>query len=186
MLFETIRFTYLLYAANLKVPVSVTAMVNGIVVATAIITANGKFEFPVETELASGDANISLSIGELSGCTITVTNVKLTWVKDNSSLDPHWLSKPGPNEVWHYNAPELEKVIGASRSQLKFSTILLEYETDERRSYLRNTALVETDGKKFNLQNAKGFYTFKSSGSFTLPMTSPVSYWLLEHLFVAA
>jgi hypothetical protein len=185
MLSESIRFTYLLHAANLNVPVPIGATLNGTVVDTAVIAVNGKFEFAVDMELSDGDANIALTIGELSGSTITVTSVKLTWVKDNSSLDPHWLSKPGPNEVWHYNAPELEKVIGASRSRLKFSTILLEYETDERKSFLRNNALVESGGEQFSLQNAKGFYAFKAPGSFTLPMTSPVSYWLLQHLFVS-
>ena len=185
MLSETIRFTYLLHAANLTTPVPVGATLNGTVIDTAVVAANGKFEFAVDMELRDGDANIALTIGELSGSIITVTSVKLTWVRDNSSLDPHWLSKPGPNEVWNYNAPHLEKVISESRGQLKFSTILLEYESDERKSFLRNNAIVETEGKQFNLQNTRGFYAFKTPGSFTLPMTSPVSYWLLEHLFVA-
>lgn len=186
MLSETIRFTYLLHASNLTAPVPVGATLNGAVVASAIIATNGKFEFPVEMELGQGDANVTLSLGELSGSIITVTSVKLTWIRDNSSLDPHWLSKPGANEVWNYNAPNLEKVISESRGQLKFSTILLEYETDERKSFLRNNAVVESGGKQFNLKNAKGFYAFKAPGSFTLPMTSPVSYWLLEHMFVSA
>lgn len=186
MLFETIRFTYLLHASNLTVPVPASVTLNGEVVGSAIIANNGKFEFPVEVKIGQGDANVTLSLGELSSSIITVTSIKLTWIQDNSSLDPHWLSKPGPNEVWNYNAPNLEKAISESRSQLKFSTILLEYETDERKSFLRNNALVESGGKQFNLQNAKGFYAFKAPGSFTLPMASPVSYWLLEHMFVSA
>jgi hypothetical protein len=181
---ETIKFVYILHASNVNVPVQVEATLNGTVIDTAIITSNGKFEFVVQMELKSRDAKITLSLGQLSGSSITVNSIKLTWTKDNSSLDPLWFTKPAEHEIWNYNEPGIDKIIAEAKADPKANTILLDYTTDGRRSFLTNYAVVETNGDQFNLQNKPWPYTFKAPGSFTLPMSSPVSYWLMERLFV--
>ena len=93
MLSEIIKFTYVLNVSNLTVPVAIGATLNDTVVGSAVVSANGKFELPIETTLLQGPANLTLLIGDLLGASITVSCIRLTWIKDNSNLDPMWFLK---------------------------------------------------------------------------------------------
>jgi hypothetical protein len=186
MLSEQVDFTYILHAAFVSDPVTVTARINDVPVASATITKNGKFEFVVESDLSQGAAALALHIAQTGNSTVTVSAVRLTWVNENSSTDASWTGRePGPNEIWNYNDPSTEVVLAAEAANPKHKTILLDYETDGRKSFLRNYAIVNVNNREFNLRDQTGPYTFKTAGEFFIPMTSPVSYWLMERLFVA-
>jgi hypothetical protein len=186
MLFEQINFVYILHAALVSEPITVTAHINDVQVASATIAKNGKFEFVVESNLSQGAANLTLHIAQTGNSTVTVSAVRLTWVNENSSTDASWTGRePGPNEIWNYSDPDTELVLTAEAANPKHKTIMLDYETDGRKSFLRNYAIVHINNQEFDLRDKSGPYTFKTVGKFSIPMTSPVSYWLMERLFVA-
>jgi hypothetical protein len=186
MLSEQVNFTYILHASFVNEPIAVTASINEVPIATANITKNGKFEFLVNCDLEQGPANLSLHVAQTKNSTVTVSAVRLTWVNENSSTDAAWTGRePGPNEIWNYNDPDTEQVLSADNANPKHKTIILDYETDGRKSFLRNYGIVKTNNQEFNLRELLGPYTFKTAGKFSIPMTSPVSYWLMERLFVA-
>lgn len=186
MLSEQVNFTYILHASFVSEPIAITASINEVQVATATITKNGKFEFLVECNLEQGAANLSLQVAQTGNSSVTVGAIRLTWVNENSSTDASWTGRePGPYEIWNYNDPDTELILSADNANPKHKTIMLDYETDGRKSFLRNYAIVKTNDQHFNLRDKSGPYTFKTTGKFTIPMTSPVSYWLMERLFVA-
>jgi hypothetical protein len=182
---EILKFTYILNVSNLTVPITIGATLNNSVVGSAVISNNGKFEFAAETELKAGTCELSLLVGETNRATVTVNSIKMQWLQENSNINPIWTGRePGPNEVWNYGAPASAPVWSAQINASYHGTIMLEYEQDNRRSFLRSYATVSTGGKTFNLRDQIGAYAFCTPGSFTLSMTSPVSYWLMKRLFV--
>ena len=183
---EQINFTYILNTAAVNEPIAITATVNGNTVATDTITKNGRFEFLVPTDLPFGNVNLDLHIGKTNNAIVTVALVKMQWLKENSNINPSWTGRePGPGEIWHYGAPPGTYSWSAEINAAHHGTIMLEYETDGRKSFLRNYAEVSINDQRFNLRGESGPYTFRQAGKFTIPMTSPVSYWLMERLFVA-
>jgi hypothetical protein len=107
----------------------------------------------------------------------------MQWLQENSNINPNWTSREaGPNEIWNYGVPATAWT--AQTNALYHGTIMLDYEQDNRRSFLRSYATVSTGGQTFNLRDKAGAYEFYAAGSFTLPLTSPVSYWLMKRLFV--
>ena len=181
---EKINFTYILFASGLTNPVVVSALVNDLQIASATIVKNGRFEFVVESQFESGPANLSLKVHDTSNALISVTAIKMQWLQENSNINPNWTNREaGPNEIWDYNMPESD-LWTAGKNASFHGTIMLEYETDRRKSFLRSYAKVAIGDQQFDLRNKTGQYTFREAGTFTLPMTSPVSYWLMERLFV--
>ena len=181
---EQINFTYILGVSALTTPVTVTASVNGAQVAVGNITKNGRFEFLVRTDLATGIADLILDVGDTNKAIITVNAIKMQWVKENSNINPVWTNREaGPGEIWNYGMPE--SVWSAEINASYHGTVILDYEVEGRKSYLRNYATVLTGNKQFNLKDKPGPFSFKDSGQFCLKMSSPLSYWLMERLFVA-
>lgn len=185
MQFEKINFTYILHAALVTKPITVTASVNGVQVAIADIIKNGRFEFVVETVLEPGPVELSLIVGDTNRAAITVNSIKMQWLQENSNFNPNWTDREAaPNEIWNYGAPASATVWSAQINASYHGTIMLDYEQDGRRSFLRSYATVSTGDQTFNLRDKSGPQWFNAPGTFTLPMTSPVSYWLMKRLFV--
>lgn len=185
MQYEQINFTYILTASAVTVPISVIATVNETPVSSFKIVRNGRFEFVVETNLKSGLANLVLHVGNTDCATVTVNAIKMQWVKENSNINPAWTSREaGPGEIWNYNMPASAAAWSAETNVAHHGTIVLDYETDNRKSFLRNYATVCTNNQQFDLKDKTGPYTFKTAGTFALQMTSPLSYWLMQRLFV--
>jgi hypothetical protein len=181
---EKISFTYILFATGVTSPVAISAWINGLQVACTEIQKGGRFEFVVECELEPGPAELSLKVHDTSKAAVSVTSIKMQWLQENSNINPNWTNREaGPNEIWNYNMPESNPWT-AERNASFHGTIMLEYETDRRKSFLRSYAKVAVGDQHFDLRNKTGQYTFKEPGTFTLPMTSPVSYWLMKRLFV--
>jgi hypothetical protein len=180
---EKINFTYILHAVQVTTPVTVSASVNGVHVASNKIEKSGKFELVVETFLEQGPAELSLKVHDIGKAAISVTSIKMQWLQENSNINPNWTGREGgPNEIWNYGVPATAWT--AQTNALHHGTIMLDYEQDNRRSFLRSYAKVTVGDQHFDLRNKTGPYTFKEPGTFTLPMTSPVSYWLMKRLFV--
>lgn len=181
---EQINFTYILGVSALTTPVAVTASVNGVQIVAGNITKNGSFELLVETNLVPGVVDLVLDVGDTNTAIVTVNTIKMQWVKENSNINPAWTNREaGPGEVWNYGMPDSAWSAGINASH--HGTIMLDYVTEGRGSYLRNYAIVSTIGEQFNLKDKIGPFSFKESGQFCLKMSSPLSYWLMERLFVA-
>lgn len=186
MLTEKIDFTFIITTYGIVDYIPIDILINDTVVHSEKLTNNGRRLITVSTTLTQGPAHISLAVTENKKGALRIENVKVAWIADNSGMNSAWIVR-ADNEVWNYNDPGAEAAFDRILNGPHTKVITLDYATDETvPSYLRNYAyIVDNDGSQIQLRTLKGPYVFTESGKFVIPMTSPVSYWLMERLFVA-
>jgi hypothetical protein len=186
MLTEQIEFTFILTAYGIADYMPIDIAVNGNIIHSERIVANGRKLVTVSASLSQGPAAISLSVTEKRPGAVRIENVKLAWIADASNLNSTWISL-NDNEIWNYNDPGAAAAFDRIVNGAHAKAITLDYATDESvPSYLRNYAFItDTEGNVTQVSTLKGPYVFAGPGTFTLPMTSPTAYWLMERLFVA-
>lgn len=187
---EQIDFTFLLFVSGVVDAMPFTVTVNDTVIESGELARNGRHSITAHASLIQGPANVSFNIVEKRKGSVRLENIKLAWINDNSGVNSAWInSEDTPNTVWCYDDAEsvaqFEKIANGSHTRV----ISLDYVTDESAtSYLRNYGVsVDSEGNVTQMKDANNGapHIFIGTGSFILPMTSPVSYWLMERLFVA-
>lgn len=186
---EQIDFTFMLTAIGVVQPIKVNVTVNDIVVASGEISKSGGQQFVARTTLEPGTVKLAFNVPDEFKGLLRIDNVRVVWIADNSSLNSSWVSREEvDNEIWNYNDPaadaEFEKIVNGPATKF----IAMDYMTDGTTpSFLRNYAYVQTKDTIVKIKDMenKNPYTFTCPGSFVIPITSPVAYWLMERLFVA-
>lgn len=183
---EQIDFTFILTTYGIVDYIPVSVLLNGTVIHSEQLTSNGRQLVTVRTTLQQGPTHIAISVTENKPGAARLENVKVAWIADNSGLNSAWINR-ADNEVWNYNDAETEAAFERIVNGPNTKVISLDYNTDDTvPSYLRNYAIVvNKNGQRVQSRSRKGQHVFNEPGSFIIPMTSPISYWLMERLFVA-
>lgn len=183
---EQINFTFILTAYGITDYIPVDILVNNNVVHSENISVNGRKTISTTISLEQGPANVSIAVTENQHGSVRVENIKVAWVNDSTSVNSSWTMQ-NDNEIWCYNDPDTVNAFNRIVNGTGAKVIALDYVTDETvPSYIRNYAFAEDEaGNRIELKTLKGQYVFNKKGRLTLPMTSPISYWLMERLFVA-
>ena len=183
MQFETLTFTYSLFVttgsgtANIKL--------NNDTVISQQLEKSGRQTVSASISIPLGsEFDIELELVDVTS--VRLENVMLTWPADVIYYDPYWMDKDSsPNIIWHYNDNAAEEIYKNSQSKPGVRTIPLDYETDNKPGFLRNYGKIKNNKETRGIKTDSGAHTFKGTGSFILTCRAPISYWLLERLFVA-
>jgi hypothetical protein len=181
---EQIDFTFILTTYGVVDYIPVAVLVNGEVLHSEHLTSNGRQLVTVRATLNQGPAHIAISVTENKPGAARLENVKVAWIADNSGLNSAWINRAN-NEIWNYDDAETEAAFERMANGPNTKVITLDYNTDDTvPSYLRNYAIVvDQAGQRVLSRSRKGQHVFNEAGSFIIPMTSPISYWLMERLF---
>ena len=183
MQFENLTFTYSLFVTTGSGTANIKLNNDTILSQQLVRFGRQTVSAPISIPLGS-EFNIELELVDVTS--VRLENVMLTWSADVTYYDPYWMDRDdSPNIIWHYKDDAAGEIYKKSHSSPGVRTIPLDYETDGKPSFLRNYATVKSNGEIRDIKNDSGAHTFKGTGSFILPGRAPISYWLLERLFVA-